>query len=123
MEQYVLQNTLARLTTYAHIRSKEIESYGHDKKQRIGMGLLQRTTNDPPRHDYQPPQVLPLDETNRMVILRIRYLGAGYSGHSRIYDRCEWLHWVERACERLLTYGQGKWEFRGKRRGDMLSEY
>jgi hypothetical protein len=43
------------------------------------------------RHDDQPPQVLPLDATNCVALVRVRHLGAGDAGHGGIHDGCAYM--------------------------------
>jgi len=73
------------------------------------------------RNDDQSPQVLSLDTKNSMDLLRLRYPGSEHIGHDGVYYRgqCEAYKWNGMDTDT----GQGKWELRGKRRGDLLSEY
>jgi hypothetical protein len=41
------------------------------------------------RHDHEPSQVLPLDATNSVALVRIRYVGASDVGYRGIHDGCE----------------------------------
>jgi hypothetical protein len=74
------------------------------------------------RHDHQPTQVLPLDTANSLAHLRLRRRRASHARNCRIPNRREFigkgLH-TQGANSRL----QGKWEMRGKRRGDLISEF
>jgi hypothetical protein len=61
---------------------------------------LQRGRLTQRRHGHQPPQVLPLDEANRVDLVRIRHPGSGLVGHGGIHDRCEWIRMQMRIVEK-----------------------
>lgn len=117
MEQYVC--------TPAHLRSIPVHAAGRFAAANKERGKWVGTTRaglTTPRHGGQPPQVLPLDEAYRVPDHNVRCRCPCDTGLLRIYHRGEWGGWMHRS-EACTNAGQGKWDFRGKRRGDTVSEF
>jgi len=74
------------------------------------------------RNDGQPTQVLPLDAPDGLAQHCLRLRCARGAWYGRVYDGCEFAR-SGGYDNSWLMWGQGKWDMRGKRRGDLISEF
>lgn len=84
------------------------------------------------RHELEPVPVLPLDTTDGTHLIQLRDPGTGNNRCGGLRDRCTSRQTRERSSSpktrgyrRLANWRhlQGKWNFRAKRKGDLLAEY
>ncbi len=83
-----------------------------------------------PRHDDEPLQVLPMDPTNGRHHVHVRGRGAKYRRRSGLCNGREpplYRPNTDAAyggeCKTDVDLTQGKWDFRAKRRGDVIAEF
>lgn len=82
---------------------------------------MSKTDIDHHRTHRKPLQVLPLDTAPRLVLVPLHGCHSRRSGLRCLQHRCMCrYYWYEGG--RRLT-GQGKYQFRGKRREDTIAEF